>query len=143
MLPLCVCVCVCVALHTSPPSLSTLSPTQAQEHKAGFEASPTDPSSSPCFLFFCLTVKHRLPSVYIADYSGQDTSLPSVYPHMEAFFPSLLCSHDAPSDCQSCLFTQMYIYVVPCKCRGGSSSQLTPGKPRGKVTRCSLYHHLK
>lgn len=74
--PVCLCVHVHCTLGQNPPSLCTLSPTQAREHKGGFDAAPSDPASSPCFLFFCLTGKHGLPSLHKSRLHRAKHSLP-------------------------------------------------------------------
>lgn len=126
---MCLCVHVHCTLGQNPPSLSTLSLAQAREHKGGFEAAPTDPASSPCFLFFRFDRQTWTPFLSIrACYTEKDTTFPSLFIHI--WRP--LCSHDTASDCQSHLFTQMYIYLVPLSAEENLTHQLTSGEAKEK-----------
>lgn len=123
----CAWTCECACVYTCVLNSSLIIHIVSNLDPGGFEAAPTDPSSTLCSLFFCLTGKHgRSHDSSRLCRAGQDTSLPvRVYSHTEGacslhiVLPWLLLRHSG-------LFTQMDLYLVPVNCRGGSSHQLTP-----------------
>lgn len=75
--------------------------------------------------------------------AGQDTSLPSVFIHIWRPYSLLIVLPWRPLGLSLRLvYTDVYL-PRGCKCRGGSSRQLTPGKPEESHPGCSWHYHLK
>lgn len=109
--------------HYILPSSSTLCLTLAWKHKGRFEAAPTDPAPGPCSLCFWLTGKHGIHSSCRSRLRGTGQGPSSLcLSTYGGLIPSVLCSHAAPSDCHS------YVYTDARKFTGGSSAK----KPIGK-----------